>query len=48
MELDAARRVAAAAGVVEHRVMGIDLDGIGGSALTDPDIEVPEGTVVED
>lgn len=42
VELEAARRVAASLGVVEHRVMGIDLSGIGGSALTDPDIAVPQ------
>jgi 7-cyano-7-deazaguanine synthase len=41
-ELDAAARVAAALGAREHRVMHIDLAGIGGSALTDPDIAVPE------
>ena len=41
-ELDAARQVAAALGAVEHRVMGIDWGGIGGSALTDPGIAVPE------
>ena len=41
-ELAAAARVAQALGAVEHRVMGVDLAGIGGSALTDPDIAVPE------
>jgi 7-cyano-7-deazaguanine synthase len=41
-ELDAARRVAAAAGVRDHRVMHVDLVGIGGSALTDKSIAVPE------
>jgi 7-cyano-7-deazaguanine synthase len=41
-ELDAARQVAACLGAVEHRVMGIDWGGIGGSALTDPGIAVPE------
>ena len=41
-ELDAARRVAAAAGALEHRIMRVDLAGIGGSALTDPTIAVPE------
>jgi 7-cyano-7-deazaguanine synthase len=41
-ELDAARRVAAAAGVRDHRVMHVDLAGIGGSALTDKSIGVPE------
>jgi 7-cyano-7-deazaguanine synthase len=41
-ELDAAARVAAALGAVEHRVMRIDLAAFGGSALTDPAIPVPE------
>jgi 7-cyano-7-deazaguanine synthase len=40
-ELKAATRVASALGAVDHRTMGIDFAGIGGSALTDPDIEVP-------
>jgi 7-cyano-7-deazaguanine synthase len=40
-ELDAARRVARDAGC-EHRIMRVDLAGIGGSALTDPAIKVPE------
>ncbi len=41
-ELNAARRIALANGVTEHRTMGIDLGGIGGSALTDENIDVPE------
>ena len=41
-ELAAARRVAEHLGVVEHRVMRLDLGSIGGSALTDPAIAVPE------
>jgi 7-cyano-7-deazaguanine synthase len=41
-ELDAARRVADAGGAREHRVMRVDFAGIGGSALTDPELEVPE------
>ena len=41
-ELDAARRVAAALGALEHRVMRVDLAGIGGSALTDARVAVPE------
>ncbi len=41
-ELDAARSVAAALGAAEHRVMGVDWGGIGGSALTDATIAVPE------
>jgi 7-cyano-7-deazaguanine synthase len=41
-ELDAAKRVAAALGAHQHRVMGADLAGIGGSALTDETLAVPE------
>lgn len=41
-ELEAARRVARAGGAREHRIMHVDLAGIGGSALTDPTIAVPE------
>jgi len=41
-ELEAAQRVARAGGACEHRIMRVDLAGIGGSALTDPDIAVPE------
>jgi 7-cyano-7-deazaguanine synthase len=42
VELQAARRVSNALGAVEHRQMQVDLAGIGGSALTDPAIAVPE------
>ncbi|GGJ81003.1 7-cyano-7-deazaguanine synthase QueC [Pseudomonas matsuisoli] len=41
-ELMAAERVARQQGVVEHKVIGLNLDGIGGSALTDTRIAVPE------
>jgi 7-cyano-7-deazaguanine synthase len=41
-ELEAARRVALSGGAHEHRLMRVDLAGIGGSALTDPAIAVPE------
>jgi 7-cyano-7-deazaguanine synthase len=41
-ELEAAARVAAALGAHEHRVMGVDLAGIGGSALTDSAVPIPE------
>jgi 7-cyano-7-deazaguanine synthase len=41
-ELAAARQIAATLGAHEHRVMGVDLAGIGGSALTDAGIAVPE------
>lgn len=41
VELDAAERVAAAAGA-EHLVLDLDLGRLGGSALTDTAIEVPK------
>lgn len=41
-ELQAAERVARQLGVAEHKVVGINLNGIGGSALTDTSIDVPE------
>lgn len=42
IELEAAARIAQHFGVPDHRVMGVDLAGIGGSALTDSTIGVPE------
>ncbi len=42
IELDHAARIAAALGAHEHRTMRIDTAGIGGSALTDASIAVPE------
>jgi len=41
-ELEAARAVARSLGATEHRTMKIDFAGIGGSALTDTGIRVPE------
>ena len=41
-ELAAAERVSAALGDVEHKVVRLNLDSIGGSALTDTAIAVPE------
>jgi 7-cyano-7-deazaguanine synthase len=41
-ELEAAALVARQLGVLEHRVMNVDLAGIGGSALTDINLAVPE------
>lgn len=41
-ELAAAARIAAALGAVEHKTIVLDLAGIGGSALTDARIAVPE------
>jgi 7-cyano-7-deazaguanine synthase len=45
-ELQAAERVARALGAECHRVMTIDLAAFGGSALTDPGIDVPEAPTV--
>jgi len=42
VELNAASNIAQAIGVREHRVMHVDLANIGGSALTDASIAVPE------
>ncbi len=41
-ELQTAATIAAAAGVVEHRIIPIDLASLGGSALTDAAIAVPD------
>ncbi|MGE5491641.1 MAG: 7-cyano-7-deazaguanine synthase QueC [Actinomycetota bacterium] len=40
-ELEAAGRVAAALGAIEHRILKLDLAQFGGSALTDTSIAVP-------
>jgi 7-cyano-7-deazaguanine synthase len=45
-ELEAARRIAASVGVVQHRIAQIDLRAFGGSALT-ADIDVPKGRAPE-
>src|SRR5512135_2898165 len=44
-ELAAAARVAPALGAREHRVVHIDMNQFGGSALTDPSIAVPTGGI---
>ena len=41
VELDAAERIAAQIGAMEHRIINIDLRQFGGSALTDDAIDVP-------
>jgi 7-cyano-7-deazaguanine synthase len=40
-ELNAAKAIAASYGDIVHRVISLDLSAIGGSALTDMDIDVP-------
>jgi 7-cyano-7-deazaguanine synthase len=46
-ELAAAKRVAERLGVLEHQIVGVDLGGMGGSALT-ADIAVPKGRSAEE
>ena len=46
VELEAAARVVASVGAVEHRTMRIDLAAFGGSALTDGALAVPEAPTV--
>ncbi|MDH5764645.1 MAG: 7-cyano-7-deazaguanine synthase QueC [Gammaproteobacteria bacterium] len=41
-ELDAAQRVARSLGVEQHRTLNLDLGVLGGSALTDMSIDVPD------
>ena len=41
-EIKAAKKIANSLAVAEHRIIDIDLDAFGGSALTDPHIEVPK------
>jgi 7-cyano-7-deazaguanine synthase len=42
VELQAAAALSQGMGAREHRQMHVDLAGIGGSALTDPQIDIPE------
>lgn len=46
-ELQAAQRVAAQIGVIEHKTLTIKLDQFGGSALTDQSLDVPVNGLVE-
>ncbi len=41
-EVKAAKKIAASLGVVEHRIIEIDLAAFGGSALTDSAVQVPK------
>ena len=47
-EIDAAKRVAKHFGVRDHRIVSLDLTPIGGSALTDKTIRVPEQRRLEE
>jgi 7-cyano-7-deazaguanine synthase len=47
VELDAARRVASSLGARAHRVVDLDFDWIGGSALTDRALAVPKGRAID-
>ena len=47
-EIDAARRVAAALGAVEHRVLELDLAPLARSALTSRDLAVPKDRPLEE
>jgi len=42
LEVEAAKKVAAAVGVAEHRMVDIDIASLGGSALTQMNIRVPK------
>jgi len=42
VEIEAAKKIAAFLGAVEHRIINIDLAAFGGSALTDSAMEVPK------
>ena len=41
-EIEAAKKIVHSLAVAEHRIIDIDLAAFGGSALTDPNIEVPK------
>ena len=43
IELEGAKKIAAFYGVKRHLIIETNMDAIGGSALTDKKIEVPEG-----
>jgi 7-cyano-7-deazaguanine synthase len=47
-EIDAARRMAAACGAAEHRILELDLAPLAASALTSDEISVPKGRSLEE
>lgn len=48
IELDGAKKIAAFYNVPKHMIIETNMDAIGGSALTDSSIDVPEGDVNRD
>ena len=46
-EMQAARSIAKAGGAKQHKRLSIDLGAIGGSALTDPKVDVPQNRAAE-
>jgi len=48
IEIEAAQQVARSLGVADHRLIRVDLNAFGGSALTDANIAVPKGQIAED
>mgnify|MGYP000850902027 FL=1 len=46
-EIEIAARIARTLGAASHRVVRIDIGSFGGSALTDPSLEVPKDRAVE-
>lgn len=48
VELDCATQIARSQGIVEHRIVTIDLGAFGGSALTDMNLDVPHTHGKED
>jgi 7-cyano-7-deazaguanine synthase len=48
VEIEAAKNVAASLGAVEHKRLRLELDVLGGSALTDADLQVPKSASVDD
>ncbi|MBM3966574.1 MAG: 7-cyano-7-deazaguanine synthase QueC, partial [Planctomycetes bacterium] len=48
IELERAKLIAESNGVRQHVIVDLDLGGFGGSALTDPQLEVPKHDCVDD
>jgi 7-cyano-7-deazaguanine synthase len=48
IELDCAKKIASSLGISDHVILPVDLRAFGGSALVDPDIDVPKGRTSDD